>query len=152
MNTFGAAAKLSADYFCLVSYISSDGHFSEIYLDCLVTALKSLLDVLYCRVTALDKQLNSRVIACIKLAKVPKLSFNGHAKNKMVRRRSMEELKKKQQNSGKVETSASLLLLYGHPRGNDQKQNKTGSTNGSCYLADYTAEPNIYTDITTCHI
>ena len=49
------SATLSADYFCLVSYISSDGHFSEVYIACLVTALKSLLDVLYCRVIALDK-------------------------------------------------------------------------------------------------
>ena len=48
------SAILSADYFCLVSYISSDGHFSEVYLDCLVTALKSMLGVVYCRVTALD--------------------------------------------------------------------------------------------------
>ena len=55
-------AILSADYFCLVSYISNDGHFSEVYLDCLVTGLKILLDVPYCRVTAPDKQLNSRVI------------------------------------------------------------------------------------------
>ena len=44
-----------------MSYISSDGHFSEVYLDSLVTVLKSLLDMLYCRVTALDKQLNSCV-------------------------------------------------------------------------------------------
>ena len=55
MSTFVTSAILSADYFYLVSYISSDGHFSEVYLDCLVTALKSLLDVPYCRVTALDK-------------------------------------------------------------------------------------------------
>ena len=46
---------LSADYFCLVSYISSDRHFSEVYVDCLPTALKSFLDVLDWRVTALDK-------------------------------------------------------------------------------------------------
>ena len=89
MTTFVTSAILSADYFCLVSYISSDGHFSELSLDCLVTALKSLLDVSYCRVTALDKQLNSRVIACIRLAKVPKLSFNGYTHNKRLRRRSM---------------------------------------------------------------
>ena len=44
----------------------SNGYFSAVYVDCLVTALKSLLDVLYCRVTALDKQLNSRMIACIR--------------------------------------------------------------------------------------
>ena len=58
MTTFVTSSILAADYFCLVSYISSDGHFSEVYLDCLVTALKSLLDVLdvlYCRVNALDK-------------------------------------------------------------------------------------------------
>ena len=54
MTTFATSAILAADYFCLVSYISSDGHFSEVCLDCLVTALKSLLDVLYCTVTALD--------------------------------------------------------------------------------------------------
>ena len=54
MTTFATSAILSADYFCLVSYISSDRHFSEVYLDCLVKALKSLLDALYCRVTALD--------------------------------------------------------------------------------------------------
>ena len=66
VTTFVTSAILSADYFCLVSYISSDGHFSEVYLGCLVTALKSFLDVPYCRVTALDKQLNSRVIACIR--------------------------------------------------------------------------------------
>ena len=83
------SAILSADYFCLVSYISSDGNFSEVYLDCLVTALKSLLDVPYCRATALDKQLNSPMVACIKWAKVPKFCFNGHAHNKRVCRRSM---------------------------------------------------------------
>ena len=66
MTTFVTSAVLSAGYFCLVSYISSDGQFSEFYLDCLVTALKSLLDVPYCKVTAHDKQLNSRVIACIR--------------------------------------------------------------------------------------
>ena len=55
MTTFVTSAILAANYFCLVSYISSDGHFSEFYLDCLVTALKGLLDVLFCRVTALDK-------------------------------------------------------------------------------------------------
>ena len=54
MTTFVTSAILSADYFCLVSYISSDGHFSEVYLDCLVTTLKSWLDVVFCRVTALD--------------------------------------------------------------------------------------------------
>ena len=66
MTTFITSALLSADYFCLVSCISSGGHFSEVYLDCLVTALKILLDVPYCRMTALDKQLNSRVIAFIR--------------------------------------------------------------------------------------
>ena len=55
MITFVRTAVLSADYFCLVSYISSEGHFAVVYLYCLVTALKSLLDVLYYRVTALDK-------------------------------------------------------------------------------------------------
>ena len=54
MTTFATSAILSADYFCLVSYSSSDDHFSEVYLDCLVTALKGLLDMLYCRVTAFD--------------------------------------------------------------------------------------------------
>ena len=39
----------------LVSYISSDGHFSEVYIDCLVKLLRVLLDALYCKVTALDK-------------------------------------------------------------------------------------------------
>ena len=53
MTTFVKSAILAG--FCLVSFISSDGHISEVYLDCLVTALKSLLDVLYCRMTALDK-------------------------------------------------------------------------------------------------
>ena len=57
MTTFVTSAILYADYFCIVSYISSDNHFLEVYLDCLVTALKSLLDALYCRVTALEKQL-----------------------------------------------------------------------------------------------
>ena len=75
MTTFVTSAILSADYYWLVSYISSDSHFSDVYLDCLVTALKSLLDVPYCRVVALDKQLNSRMVACIGWAKVPKLSF-----------------------------------------------------------------------------
>ena len=66
MTTSVTSAILSADYFCLMSYISSDGHFAELFLDSLVTSLKSLLDVPHCRVTALDKQLNSRVIACIR--------------------------------------------------------------------------------------
>ena len=51
MTTFGKSAILAADYFCLESSLK----FSEVYLDCLVTALKSLLDVLYCGVTAFDK-------------------------------------------------------------------------------------------------
>ena len=38
MTTFVRPTILSADYFYLVRYISSDGHFSEVYLDCLVTA------------------------------------------------------------------------------------------------------------------
>ena len=54
MTTFVTSAILSAEYFCLESFISNDGNFSEVYLDCLVTAFKSLLDVLYGRVTALD--------------------------------------------------------------------------------------------------
>ena len=66
MATFVRSALPFADYFCLVSYISSDGHLSEVYLHCLMTALNSLLDVRYCRVNALDKELNSRVIACIR--------------------------------------------------------------------------------------
>ena len=61
MTIFATSTILSADHFCLVSYISSDGHFSGVYLDRLVTALKNLLDV-----PALDKQLNSRVIACMR--------------------------------------------------------------------------------------
>ena len=55
MTTFVTSVVLAADFFCLVSCISSDGHFSVVHVDCLVTAVKSLLDVLYCRVTALDK-------------------------------------------------------------------------------------------------
>ena len=55
MTTFARSAIPSADYFCLVSYICSYGQFLEVNLDCLVTALESLLDMLYCRVTALDK-------------------------------------------------------------------------------------------------
>ena len=53
--TFVTLAILSANYFYLVSYISCDSHVSVVYMCCLVTAIKSLLDVLYCRVTALDK-------------------------------------------------------------------------------------------------
>ena len=46
---------MSDDYFCLVSYyISFDVHFSVVYIN-RRGKLKSLLDVLYCRVTALDK-------------------------------------------------------------------------------------------------
>ena len=48
------SAILSADYFCLVSYISSDGHFSEVYQGCLGTAFKSSLDALYCGGTELS--------------------------------------------------------------------------------------------------
>ena len=48
MTIFATSTILSADYFCLVSYISIDGHFSGVYLDRLVTALKNLLDVQYC--------------------------------------------------------------------------------------------------------
>ena len=55
VGTFVKSAILAAEYFCFVSYISSERHFSEVYLDCLVTALQSLLDVLYCRVSALEK-------------------------------------------------------------------------------------------------
>ena len=55
MTIYVTSAILAADYFCLMTYISSDGHFSEVYLDCLMTALKSMLDMLYCKVTALDK-------------------------------------------------------------------------------------------------
>ena len=82
MTTFVISTILAADYFCL-SYISSDSHLSEVYLDCLLTALQSLLDVLYCRVTDLDNLLNSQVIACIRWAKVPKFSFKGYAENNM---------------------------------------------------------------------
>ena len=57
-----SAIILAADCFCLVSYISSDSssdsHFSEVYLDCLVTALESLLDMVYCLVTALESLLD----------------------------------------------------------------------------------------------
>ena len=55
MTAFVRSVILFAGYFCLVNYISSDGYFAVVYLYCLVTALKSVLDVLYCRVTALDK-------------------------------------------------------------------------------------------------
>ena len=55
VTTSSRSAILSANYLCLVSYMSNDGHFSQVYLYCLVTALKSLLNMLYCRVTALDK-------------------------------------------------------------------------------------------------
>ena len=95
-----------------VDCISSDGHFSEVYLDCLGTALKSLLDVLYCRATVLDKELNSQAIACIRWAKVPKLSFKGYADNNRVHRRSVTRSSKIPGNTSttlKVETSAPLL-------------------------------------------
>ena len=74
MTTFVWSVRLSTHYFCLVSYISSDGHFSVAYLYYLLTAPKSFLDVLYCRITALDKLLNSQVIF-IRWEKVPKLIF-----------------------------------------------------------------------------
>ena len=41
VTTFVTSAILAGDCFGLVSYISSDGHFSEVYLDCLVTARNS---------------------------------------------------------------------------------------------------------------
>ena len=41
-----SSALLSADYFCLMSYISGVSHFSVVYLCCLLVALKDLLDVL----------------------------------------------------------------------------------------------------------
>ena len=43
MTTSVRSAILSADYFCQVSYISRDGHFSDVYLYCLVTALCAVL-------------------------------------------------------------------------------------------------------------
>ena len=52
MTTFVRSAILSADYIRL-NYISSDGHFSVVYLYCLATALTSLLNVLCCRVNAI---------------------------------------------------------------------------------------------------
>ena len=55
MTTFVRSAILCAGYFCLVSHISSDGDFFVVYLYCFVTDLKSLLNVFYCSVTALDK-------------------------------------------------------------------------------------------------
>ena len=55
MTTFVTSAILSADYFCLVSYTFPVMVSSQKYIDSLVTALKNLLDVLHCRVTALDK-------------------------------------------------------------------------------------------------
>ena len=66
MTSLVTSAILSAAFFCFVSYISSDGHFSEVYLDCLVTALRSLLDVPHRRVTAPDMQLHSRVFVYIR--------------------------------------------------------------------------------------
>ena len=54
MTSFVTSAILSADCFCLLSYISSDDHSSDVDIDCQVTARKSLLDVLYCVVTAFD--------------------------------------------------------------------------------------------------
>ena len=58
-----------------MSYVSNDGHFSVVYLYGVVTALKSFLGVLYCRVTALDKYMTSQVVACIRWANVPKLTL-----------------------------------------------------------------------------
>ena len=49
VTTFVTSAILSADYFCLVGYIPV-----MVTSQKLMTAHKSLLDVVYCRVTALD--------------------------------------------------------------------------------------------------
>ena len=43
VTTFVTSAILSADYFCLVSYISSDGHISEVYLHIWARLFKALL-------------------------------------------------------------------------------------------------------------
>ena len=95
MTTFVTSAIASADFVCYMSYISSDGHFSEVYLDCLVISLKSLLDIMYCRVTTLDKKLNSQVIVCSALKVM-------QTDNQRVRRRSMAGHQAKQ-NTGKYE-------------------------------------------------
>ena len=51
---------------------ANDRHFTVICLYCLVTALKSLLDVLDCRMNALDElSVKSQVIACIRGEKCP---------------------------------------------------------------------------------
>ena len=59
MITFVTSAILSADYLYLqlLSYTCSlsNDHFLESCPDCLVTDLKRLLNVLYFKVTALDK-------------------------------------------------------------------------------------------------
>ena len=55
VTTFVRSAILPADYFCELSYIFRDGHFSDVYLYCLVIALMSLLDELYWRMTAPNK-------------------------------------------------------------------------------------------------
>ena len=68
MTTFVRSAICLLTTFCLVSYIPSDGDFLDVYLYYLVRQLfsKSVLDVLYCRVTAFNKLLNSQVLACIR--------------------------------------------------------------------------------------
>ena len=59
MITFVTSAILSVDYFylLLLSYTCSlsNDHFLDSYPDCLVTNLKHSLNVLYFKVTALDK-------------------------------------------------------------------------------------------------
>ena len=92
-----------------MSYISSDGLFSEVYIDCLLTAFLILVNMLYCRVTALDK--NSQMIACIIWTKVPKFSFKGHANNKRVRRRSMARSSKIPGNRGTTPGSEVIKLF-----------------------------------------
>ena len=78
--------------------------------------------MLYCRVTVLDKYLNSQMIACIRWANVPKLSLDGHADNRRVRHRSMlgpvkrNKIPRNRGTTPDVETNAPLLFLYGYPR------------------------------------
>ena len=43
VTTFVRSAILSADSFCLVSYISSDGHFSVVYLTFCPDVIERLL-------------------------------------------------------------------------------------------------------------
>ena len=43
VTTFVRSAIQFSDYFCQVSYISRDGHFSDVYLHCQVTALYAVL-------------------------------------------------------------------------------------------------------------